>query len=105
MRRDNDRHLTRCERLQSLQKFCFAANIKVSRRLIQEQDLWFLQDNAREPDCLLLSTRKTTSALGNGHVVAQRVPCNKRLYASEAGRRQHLFVGGIRFTERNIVAQ
>ena len=61
--------------------------------------------DAGEADRLLLPAGQAAPALGDRHVVAQRMAGDEALDAGEARGRQHLLVGGVRLAERDVVAQ
>ena len=102
---DDDRHVAPGEHFQPLEKFGFAAQIEMRRRFVEEKNLRPADHSAREPDGLLLPSRKAAATFRNGHVVAKRMRCRELLYACQPGRFENLLIGRCWKAEGNIVAK
>ena len=74
-------------------------------RLVQKQHPRLPDQHARQSDRLFLAAGQAAAALGDGHVVPHRMAGDKALDPGQARGGKHLLVGGLRFSERNIVAQ
>ena len=96
---------SRGERLQPFEEFGLAAHVEMRGRLVEEQHLRLADQHAGEADGLLLAAGQAAAALGNRHVVAQRMAGDEALDAGKPRRREDFFVGGLRLAERDVVAQ
>ena len=93
MGRDDDGHLAVRQRLQPLEEFGLAADVEMRGRLVQEQDARLADQDARQPDRLLLAAGQAAAALGDRHVVAQRMTGDEALDAGQPRGLDHLLVG------------
>src|SRR5258706_13019577 len=102
---DDDRHPLAANSLQPLQKLAFAANIKMRRRLVPEQDPGLSDQHAGKPDRLFLAAGQAAATLGNGHIISHPMARDKAFHAGQARRGKDFLVGCFRFAQRNIVSQ
>src|SRR6266404_5210088 len=90
VRGDDDSHPLAANSLQPLQKLAFATNVKMRRRLVQEQYPGFSDQHAGKPDRLFLAAGQAAAPFRNRHIVAHRMSRDKALYARQPRRRKDL---------------
>lgn len=102
---DDDGHLLSAHLFQSLEEFGLASDIEMRRWLVQEQNTWLPDQDARQSDGLLLSARQAATTFGNGHIVSHWMAGDKSFHPRQPRCGENFFIGRLGLAQRNIVAQ
>ena len=100
-----NRFCIRADGFQAVEEFGFAANVEMCGRLVQEQDCRIADQCPREADRLLLSAGEALAALGDRHLVAERMTGDEGFDARKPRSLDDLLVGGFGIAERDVVAE